>query len=44
MGVARKVVREEIIGALKKMKGCKVARMNYIFAEVLNDGSISIIH
>ena len=41
--VVREVVREEIMGALKKITGGKVAGMDGIVVEMLNKGGISII-
>ena len=41
--VVRRVVREEIMGALKKMKGCKAPGMDGIVVEMLKKGGISII-
>ena len=41
--VARKVMREEIMGALKKMKGVKAAGMDCTIVEMLKFGSINII-
>ena len=40
--VVRGVVREEIMGVLKKMKGGKEAGMDDIVVEMLKNGSISI--
>ena len=37
------MVLEEIIGALKKMKGCKAAAMDGVVVEILKNGGISII-
>ena len=40
--VVTEVVREKIIGALKKMKGGKAGVMDGIVIEMLNNGGISI--
>ena len=42
-GVVREVVKEEIMGALKKMKRGKASDIDGIVAEMLNNLSISII-
>ena len=40
--VVREVVREEIVGALKKIKGGKAADMDDIMVDILKNGGISI--
>ena len=37
-------MREEIVGALKKMKGGKAAGIDGIVVEILKSGSISLIN
>ena len=41
--VVRKVVKEEIMGALKKMKNGRAAGMDGIVVGILKNGGISII-
>ena len=40
--VIRKVVKEELMGAIKQMKGCKAAGMNGMVVEMLKRESINI--
>ena len=42
--VIKEVVREEIMGVVKKMKGCKAVGMNGIVVEMLKNRGISITY